>query len=347
MANQSNRKCWQDGSLEMTRGQFEDEMKRQDRELGALFVERAHMRTSRFELAAREVDAEMWNKLSRIQEPSGATVTMKNPRDPSKQERWRKDVIKAYGAKNDKEKIWCPISRQYLSSWMTTAAHIVRYNVGEPAAVHLFGPSDNSDGHIWSARNGIPLCKEYKQMLDDARIAIVPTTDGSGLMVVILDEAEREEEWDPTDHFPAGKALHGRTLEFLTDHRPSMRYLYFAFVINILRRQRFEVDGWWKDRLEYADIRFFPIPRKWIRETTLRKLAVKIGHLPIDDAGKFATTTCRGSQLEPPSSVGASEGKGKGKETDIATDEVAGDAFSDLLAHSLNMDRMKAPEPDD
>lgn len=45
--------------------------------------------------------------------------------------------------------------------------------------------------------------------------------------------------------------------------------------------------------------------------------------------------------------MGASEGKGKGKETDIETDEVEDDAFSDLLAHSLNMDRMKAPEPDD
>ncbi|KAI1183493.1 hypothetical protein F5B17DRAFT_415806 [Nemania serpens] len=245
----------------MTRGQFQDEMKRLDRELGALFVERAHMRTSRFELAAREVDAEMWNKrahaedwayidqlVSRIQEPSGGTVTMKHPCDPGKQERWRKDVIKAYGAKNGgekvngKDKIWCPISRRYLASWMTTTAHIVRYNVGEPAAVHLFGPSDNSDGHIWSVRNGIPLCNEYEEMLDDARIAIVPTTDGSGLMVVILNEAERE-EWDPTHYFHNGKALHGRTLEFLTDHRPSMRYLYFAFVINILRRQRFEVDG--------------------------------------------------------------------------------------------------------
>ncbi|KAF2964520.1 hypothetical protein GQX73_g9067 [Xylaria multiplex] len=332
---QELRTCWQDGSLKMTRGQFQDEMKRQDRKLGALFVERAHMRTSRFELAAREVDAEMWNKrahaedwayidqvVSRIQEPSGATVTMKNPRDPGKQERWRKDVIKAYGTKNDR------------------GGDMV-YNVGEPAAVHLFGPSDNSDGHIWSVRNGIPLCTEYERMLDDARIAIMPTTDGSGLMVVILDEAEREEECDPTDPFPTGKALHGRTLQFLTDYRPSMRYLYFAFVINILRRQRFEVDGWWKDRLEYTDILFFPNPGKWIRETTLRKLAVRIGHLPIDDAGKFAITTCRGSQSEHPSLVGASEGKGKGKETDIATDEVEDDAFSDLLAHSLNMDRME------
>ncbi|KAI0440538.1 hypothetical protein F4803DRAFT_553017 [Xylaria telfairii] len=388
-----------------------------DRELGALFVERAHMRTSRFELAAREVDVEMWNKRAHAEdwEYIDQLVTMKNPPDPGKQERWRKNVIKAYDAKDDQEKIWCPISRQHLSSWMITTTHIVRSNVAEPAAVHLFGPSNNnSGGHIWSIKNGIPLCKEYEQMLDDARIAIMPTIDGSGLMVVILDEAEcdkglcnkgleqcsiqliilfgskgsmpsksspecnldlrlifidsrkagasgiypipllwlsqiqlagvgtwlgpcdteREEEWDPTDYFPTGKALHGRTLEFLTDHRPSIRYLYFAFVINILRRQRFEVDGWWRDRLEYADI--IPAPGKWIRETTLRKLAVRMGHLPTDDASNFATTTCRGSQLEH---------KGKDKATDIATDEVEDDAFSDLLAHSLNMDRMI--EPDD
>ncbi|KAI1736117.1 hypothetical protein F4680DRAFT_469389 [Xylaria scruposa] len=276
------------------------------------------MRTSRFELAAREVDAEMWNKRVHAEDWAyiDRLVSGKNPRGPGKRKRWRKNVIKAYGAKNNKKKIWCPISRQYLSSWMSTTTHIVRYDVGEPAAVHLFGPSDNSDGHIWSVRNGITLCTEYEQMLDDARIAIVPTTDGSGLMVVILDKAEREEEWDPTDDFFTGKALHGRTLEFLTDHRPSMR-----------GRDRFEVDGWWKDCLEYyADIPFFPTP---IRETTLRKLAVKIGHIPIDDAGKFATTTCRGSQL------------------DIATDEVEDDAFSDLLAHSLNMDKIKDPEPDD
>ncbi|KAI1818600.1 hypothetical protein GGS20DRAFT_527804 [Poronia punctata] len=359
MANQSNRTSWQNGSLKMTRGQFQDEMKRQDRELSDLFVERVHMRTSRFELAAREVDAEMWNKrahaedwayvdqiVTRIKEPSGATVTMKNPRDSGKQERWRKDIIKAYGAKGDKEKIWCPISRRHLAAWMTVAAHIVRYNVGDPAAVHLFGPSKSSDGHIWSIQNGIPLCKEYEDMLDDARMAIVPSTDGSGLMVVLFDEAEREEEEDPTCQYPTGKGLHGRTLEFLTDHRPSMRYLYFAFVTNILRRQRFEVDGWWKDRLEHASVPFFPTPGKWVRETMLRKLAVRIGHLPVDDAGKFA-------QLANPSLMGASKGKskgngeGKGKEADIETDEVKDNTFSDLVAHALNMDKMEASEPGD
>ncbi|KAI1180960.1 hypothetical protein F4777DRAFT_585338 [Nemania sp. FL0916] len=260
MANQSNRTCWQDGSLEMTRGQLQEEMKRQDRELGTLYVERARMRTSRNELAAREVDAEMWNKLSRIREPSGATRTMKNPRDDNQQERWRRELFNSYGARGPNGTAWCPVHGGWVHTEFITAAHIVRYNV-----------------------------------------TVVPTMDGNDLMVVVLDETEREEELNSPLIFRKGKALHGRILKFQTPQRPSMRYLYFAFVINILRRQRFEVDGWWKDRLEYANTPFFASPGKWICQSTLRKLAVRVGYLrllpPIYDADKFASTTCGGSAI--------------------------------------------------
>ncbi|KAI8947672.1 hypothetical protein F4801DRAFT_559942 [Xylaria longipes] len=297
------RASWQDGSLEITRGQFQEETKRLEEEISALLVERVHMRTSTYELVGREVDIERWNKrahaedwsyidllASRLKEPSGSTVTMKNPRNPDKQARWRKAVIKAYSAENGNGHVWCPISRRYQFVQSITAAHIVRYNVGELAAVHLFGPLDDSDGHIWSTRNGIPLCCGYESMLDDGKIAIVPTKDGKDLMVVVLDEAERAKLSDPNNAMPIGQALHGRTLKFLNDHRPAMRYLYFCFAMNLLRRQKFEVDGWWRDRIAHADTPFFPTPGKWVRETTLRKLAIRIGHLPTDEADDFVAT---------------------------------------------------------
>ncbi|KAI0856082.1 hypothetical protein F4860DRAFT_507013 [Xylaria cubensis] len=292
---------WQDGSLEMTRGQFQEEMKSLEEDIGALLVERVHMRTSTNQLAAKEVDTERWNKLahaedwsyidllaSRLKEPSGSTVTMKNPRNADKQARWRKAVIKAYGVESSNGRsVWCPISQRYEHVQSMTAAHIVRYNVGEPAAVHLFGPLNDSDGHIWSIRNGIPLFNVYEEMLEDGKIAIVPTKDGKDLMVVVLDEAERSEPSDPSDPIPLGQALHGRILKFLNDCRPAVRYLYFCFAMNLLRRQRFEVDGWWKDRIAHADTPFFPAPGKWVRESILRKLAIRIGHLPTEEADDF------------------------------------------------------------
>ncbi|KAI0184162.1 hypothetical protein EV127DRAFT_305125, partial [Xylaria flabelliformis] len=289
------------GSLEMTRRQFQEEMKSLEEDIGALLVERVHMRTSTNQLAAKEVDTERWNKLahaedwsyidllaSRLKEPSGSTVTMKNPRNADKQARWRKAVIKAYGVESSNGRsVWCPISQRYKHVQNMTAAHIVRHNVGEPAAVHLFGPLNDSDGHIWSIRNGIPLFNVYEEMLDDGKIAIVPTKDGKDLMVVVLDEAERSEPSDPNDPIPLGQALHGRILKFLNDCRPAVRYLYFCFAMNLLRRQKFEVDGWWKDRIAHADTPFLPAPGKWVRESILRKLAIRIGHLPTEEADDF------------------------------------------------------------
>ncbi|KAI1166169.1 hypothetical protein F5B18DRAFT_94120 [Nemania serpens] len=352
----------------MTRGEFQKEMKCIEREIGELLVEGIHMRTSTYEIAAKEVDTERWNKLayaedcsyiellaSRLKEPSGSTVTMKNPRDPNKQDRWRKAVIKAYGSEHARgTRVWCPINQQYEAPGGITAAHIVRYNVGELAAAHLFGPLDDSAGHIWSIRNGIPLTSRYEEMLDDGRIAIVPTKDGKDLMVAVLDEAERSTLLlDPTAMDP-DQVLHGRTLMFLNDHRPALRYLYFCFAMNLLRRQKFEVDGWWKDRIEYADTPFFPTPGKWVRETTLRKLAIRIGYLPAGEADNFAAMTQarnpEGLSREGEAAVGeeakeAKEAKEEDKEED-KEEENKEEEFTISRVHYAFLDLDPAPEPD-
>ncbi|KAI1298561.1 hypothetical protein F5Y03DRAFT_409387 [Xylaria venustula] len=85
---------------------------------------------------------------------------------------------------------------------MVTAAHIVRHDVGEPAAVHLFGPTDNPEGHIWSIRNGLSLLSHHKQMWDDARIAIIPTQDINDLMVIVLDKTSVCKNPIPITWFP-------------------------------------------------------------------------------------------------------------------------------------------------
>ncbi|KAI1170506.1 hypothetical protein F4777DRAFT_594866 [Nemania sp. FL0916] len=297
---QELRARWHDGTLSMTRGQYDEEMKRLDKEIGDLLVERNYMRTSTYTLAAKEADTERWNKTahpddwsyieslaSRSREPSGSILTMKKTHGPSKQDQWWRAIIKAYGAGyKDRDFVWCPITQQYEYYRAIKATHIVRHSVGEPAAIHLFGPPDDSDGHIWSTRNGIPLTKLYWEMLDDGKIAIIPTQDGD-LVVVVLDEAERAKPSRPSARYPTGQALHGRILKFLNHHRPKLRYLYFCFAMNLLRRQRFEVDGWWKDHIGYADTPFAPTPGRWVRETTLRELAIRIGHLPPGEADDF------------------------------------------------------------
>lgn len=355
------RESYKEGLLDTGRGRFEAEVQRLEEQAGNLLVEKVHLRTSTYELAAKEVDSDKWNKrayaedwsyieflASRLKEPSGATLTMKNPRDQDRQARWRKAIMKAYGADKDEGKVvWCPITHRY--SELATAAHIIRYNVGEPAAVHLFGPTDNSEGHIWSIRNGIPLFPVYEEMLDDARIAIVPTNDGKNLMVIVLDEDERVQEPDPESlPIPSGRTLHGRILKFKTDHRPSMRYLYFAFAINLLRRQKFGVNGWRRDRLQYANTPFFPTPGNWVRETTLRKLAIRIGHMPMQEANEFVSTG-RGIRPQDPFLEGNDKEKAKEEKDNGENEEEyeeKDEVFTSIIQHAYQGNLITAPEPD-
>ncbi|KAI1148732.1 hypothetical protein F4825DRAFT_454143 [Nemania diffusa] len=125
-------------------------------------------------------------------------------------------------------------------------------------------------------------------MLDDTEIAIISTKDSKDLMVIVLDQEMLDNKDEDVDQLiPFGRKLHGRTLQFQNEYRRAMRYLYFNFAMNILRRQRYAVDGWWRDRIQYAGIPFFPTPGEWIKETTLRRIAIRIGHLPAEEARSF------------------------------------------------------------
>ncbi|KAI0878998.1 hypothetical protein GGS24DRAFT_516070 [Hypoxylon argillaceum] len=139
-------------------------------------------------------------------------------------------------------------------------------------------------------------------------------------MVIVLDKQEREREPHKDDLVPTGRALHGRTLKFLTNHRPSMRYLYFAFAMNLLRRERFGVNGWSRDRLEYSDMPFFPTTGNWVYETILRRLAIRVDHMPMQEADKFVSAL-QGVWLHDPFLEGKNQGEVEEKEDNEEDEE--------------------------
>ncbi|KAI1828420.1 hypothetical protein F4861DRAFT_535378 [Xylaria intraflava] len=306
---------WEQGLSNAENFEYEEETKRLETEIGDLLVSKATLRMSLHELAGRQLDAELWHTrphtqdwayidllVSRLKGPANSTVTMKMPRNSDAQSRWQKSIMAAYGSGLDDKNPhygWCPITGGWVHPISLTAAHIVRHNVTDLAATHLFGPSEDREGHIWSMRNGISLFQPYERMLDEAMIAIVPANEGKDLMVTVLDSSLLKQIKDGNTPIPIGSDLDGRILKFRTDHRPEKRYLYFSFVVNILRRQRFAVDGWWQDRLKNLDVPFFATPGKRVSESTLRKLAMRIGHMSEGEAKDFVEMT-GGVGLEDP-----------------------------------------------
>ena len=131
-------------------------------------------------------------------------------------------------------------------------------------------------------------------------MVIAPTEDGKSLKVFCLDDVDGgNDKIVELCRAPYGKMLHGRTLEFQNDFRPSMRYLYVSFCVSILRRQRHEVPGWWKDRVSLAPQKVWASPGEYLRTSTIYKLARRIGHLGPDDAEDLSASSLIGDSPQP------------------------------------------------
>lgn len=292
--------AWHAGSLDLGEDQFHSKIEQLERLITELRGDVVVIQTSRHELGGRLMDTMIWEPdcqntdgayldllISRYKTPEGARLSLFASRDTDSQDRFRKKVLKAYDAV-DEDTAWCVISGKYLPASTVRATHIVPYKVGESSARHLFGLPSDEDGHLMADKNGIPMYYKYEAAFDDARLVIVPDGDPrKGCWKVhCLDDLDTHQ---PSKLVPFGRELHGRSLQFRNDFRPAARYLYFAFCLNILRRQRHEVPGWWRDYLvDGTRKEIWARPGTYLRTSTLRKLAQITGHLTEEEAAIFA-----------------------------------------------------------
>lgn len=151
------------------------------------------------------------------------------------------------------EGLWCPIFQQYCRPDSVKAAHIVPYSIGEYNCQYLFGNDEAGKEHFFDDGNGLLLHKDLEAVLDNAQIAIVPKdTDNTSAdeLVVVLDPAILKRKGSYGS--PPWGDLAGRPLLFRRSQRPRLRYLYFKFLMNLMRRRRYECQGWKNDLFKYA-----------------------------------------------------------------------------------------------
>lgn len=302
-------KAYADGDLDYTKKEFLDARASIEKAIGHLRSSLIALTTSKFEMIGEATDWSQWLQVQEISDfayidaiiaryktPPKATHTLFQKRDPKVQQRFRAAVLKAYGASREGQtpKTWCVISGRWWPDYMVTvkAAHIVAYNVSECTARYLFGTTTKKDGHLLDPSNGLPMMKVYEEMFDDSSIVIVPDPDdNNGFIVRHLDEdLLTAADNDPSGiecEAPLGWALEKKKLKFNTDFRPAKRYLYFSFAINVLRRQRHQVPGWWHDRVKFSGEKVWATPDKkadknYLRKGLLTKIARCVGQVPAD-----------------------------------------------------------------
>lgn len=186
---------------------------------------------------------------------------------------------------------------------------IVRYNLGEKCARYLFAPLDDSHGHLFGAKNGLPMHIHYAEALSNGRLVIIPDeVQGKdeerdqgyigSWKVYNLYEADAQ---DSSQFMPLGSELHGRSLEFRNDFRPDSRYLFSVFCMNVLRCQRHEASGWWRAYLASGPGEAWAAAASgpYLRQSTLRRIAQRVGRLTEEEAAQFVVEAGNGPIAEP------------------------------------------------
>jgi hypothetical protein len=221
--------------------------------------------------------------ISRYKDPNGARLSLFKSHDNQAQQRFRAKVFKAYDGiqKSDyEERFWCCISGKWYSSSTMRAAHIVPYNIGELNASYLFGlPADGAE-QLMNPRNGLPMSTIYENYMDEGRFALVPVENSNDIKVVVFDT-------NPDGYM---EEINGKILSFRNDFRPAKRYLCFAFVTTLLRRQRHDVPGAWRNCREHGMQEIWASPGEYLRHSTLTIMARRIAHMPPNEASAFVNT---------------------------------------------------------
>jgi hypothetical protein len=196
---------------------------------------------------------------------------------PKRPSNWRQDALKYYKGTSEQHSdvtglVWCHISGTWYDETTVKAAHIVPFFVDlESIGEVLFGSQSES---LQRAGNSLLLSHKIKGWFDKYFLVVVP-----------VDATETPIKRWKTDVISAditkagygeghlGAELDGKELKFLGEKRPVARFLYFHFVMALVRIKSLERQGWEQTWARYYEQRPFPTPGNYMRKSMLLALA--------------------------------------------------------------------------
>ncbi|KAI9772640.1 MAG: hypothetical protein M1840_000234 [Geoglossum simile] len=205
-------------------------------------------------------------------------------RNSTMQSNMRRDTIAAYQALGSDSRavddprtaagIRCAISGEYFSPGDVKAAHIVPVHLGVELADYIFGMGTGA--RLFSIDNCLMLHKDLERAFDKGILVIVPVNSAEKpsrrWKAVLLNEACRNEVL----YFKTLATMtevDGMELTFQTEHRPAARFLYYHFVVSLLRCRQQREPGWENAWVKLRTGKPWPTPGRYLRESMLLSLA--------------------------------------------------------------------------
>ncbi|EXU99605.1 hypothetical protein X797_007416 [Metarhizium robertsii] len=192
---------------------------------------------------------------------------------------WRAGAVAYYHAKGidhgeGKDAVWCHVSGAWHS---TTCVKTVRIVPPLPDAgcigEMLFGPRAQSTER---PGNALFMRGYLKDWFDNDDIVIIPVNATERPITrwrigVITNDIRRELCWSAPEGL--GQDINGKELKFLGEKRPVARFLYFRFVMALVRIKDVKRAGWQDVWARFYAQRPFPTPGNYMRKAMIFALA--------------------------------------------------------------------------
>ena len=204
------------------------------------------------------------------------------------QSHMRNQSITKYEARKGaltKGALWCCITRRYWSQEDVRAAHIVPQSLGPEFTEYIFG--SGSGLRIDTSDNCLLMHRSAERSFDNGNFVLLPV-DASETPIL---------RWKiqltntAAVNSPVGgetlKDLDGEEVVFKNDARPASRFLYYHFVITLLRNKKHRQPGWEKFFVELPTGKPFATMGPYMRESMLIALARMAGDLNATEEAKL------------------------------------------------------------
>ncbi|KAL9594473.1 MAG: hypothetical protein Q9219_007022 [cf. Caloplaca sp. 3 TL-2023] len=233
---------------------------------------------------------------------SAGSLVGQGQRDDDEQSAFHEGLVKACKSEHPDERsaeLWCPILGSYNAAYV--AAHIYPYGGGQLGMDQLFGRPEG-EPELFSIKNGLIMSVEAEKRISNGWIVLVPDlmetasaqelydwtiSEPKEYKIRVLDSNNKLMKMflplgAPT-HQPSGSRrcwweLDNQPVQFLSDHRPRARYLYWQFAVSLLRkaynvkhREENPIAG------EFGK-RFWGTKGPWIRKKFLLGFVENLGH---------------------------------------------------------------------
>ncbi|KAI1750391.1 hypothetical protein F4782DRAFT_532498 [Xylaria castorea] len=214
---------------------------------------------------------------------------------------WRADVEKYYEATGQDNMTWCHACGKYRLSENIKAAHIVPFFLHlENLSTEIFG---RRGYELQTPSNSLLLSGRIKCWFDKYCLVIVPVdydeTPITRWKIEIVGNSIANtpyEDIDSSGHQSVGKDLDGKELQFLSKERPASRFLYFHFIMALVRIRDIHATGWKEVWARYFTKQPFPAPGNYLRQTMLLAISQ---HFQTTDV-KLIESWIKGEGFEKP-----------------------------------------------